>query len=83
MENIIYTIGHSTRDINTFIELLQAFKIALLADVRSYPGSRKYPHFNKENLQSKLKDSGINYEHFPALGGRRKPVAESNNNAWR
>jgi uncharacterized protein (DUF488 family) len=55
MENIIYTIGHSTKNINTFIQLRQVYKIALVADVRSYPGSRKYPHFNKENLQSTLK----------------------------
>lgn len=77
IENTIYTIGHSTRDITSFIELLQVFEIALVADVRSYPGSRKYPHFNKENLQKTLNDSGIDYEHLPDLGGRRKPVAES------
>ena len=47
-EKQIWTIGHSTRTQEEFLELLQAFQIDQLVDVRRYPGSRKYPHFNKE-----------------------------------
>ena len=54
MQKIIYTIGHSTRTLEEFIGLLQTFSIEMLADVRSYPGSRRYPHFNKENLSKEL-----------------------------
>ena len=57
--------------------------IQLLADIRSFPGSRRYPHFNKENLQETLAQNGIAYRHMPRLGGRRKPKADSINSAWR
>jgi len=59
MQKIIYTIGHSTRTLDEFYELLQSCSIATLADVRSYPGSRRYPHFNKENLALELPAKGI------------------------
>ena len=79
----IWTIGHSTRTIDVFISLLKEHEIKLLADVRSLPGSKRYPQFNKEALANSLGKSGINYEHFPELGGRRKPKPESKNTAWR
>ena len=79
----IYTIGHSTRSLEEFVELLNSFKITLLADIRNYPGSKRYPHFNKEALEVELPKYGIRYIHFKALGGRRKPVKDSKNNAWR
>lgn len=79
----IWTIGHSTRAIEEFIELLQAHGIKLVADVRLLPGSKRYPHFNREILISSLSESGIHYEHFPELGGRRKPRPGSINTAWR
>ncbi len=63
--------------------MLTSFKIELLADIRSYPGSRRYPHFNKETLERSLPDSSIDYIHLPALGGRRKPNPNSKNIAWR
>lgn len=53
-----------------------------LVDIRSYPGSKRYPHFNKENLSISLPESGIKYIHLPGLGGRRKPNPDSHNNAW-
>jgi uncharacterized protein (DUF488 family) len=82
-EKIIYTIGHSTRTEEEFITILRSFKIELLIDIRSYPGSRRYPHFNKENLQKVLPGHEIKYQHFPELGGRRKVSKDSKNIAWR
>ncbi len=77
-ENIktIYTIGHSTRSIEDFIELLNSCNIKLVADIRSFPGSKKFPQFNKENLSETLFQHDILYRHFPALSGRRKPLKD-------
>ncbi|HEY5992910.1 MAG TPA: DUF488 domain-containing protein [Candidatus Udaeobacter sp.] len=79
----IWTIGHSTRSIDDFISLLEENGIKLLADVRSWPGSKRYPQFNKEALAESLNAHGIRYEHLPELGGRRKPKPDSRNTAWR
>ena len=79
----IWTIGHSTREIDSFVSLLKENGIKLLVDVRSWPGSKRYPQFNKEALAELLADAGIRYEHLPELGGRRKPKPESHNTAWR
>jgi uncharacterized protein (DUF488 family) len=79
----IWTIGHSTRTNDEFISLLEANEIKLLVDVRSLPGSRRYPQFNKEQLADSLCKAGIRYEHFPELGGRRKTREDSRNTAWR
>ena len=84
MQNkIIYTIGHSIRPLEEFISILKSFDIQLLTDIRSYPGSKRYPHFNKENLEKSLSGHTIIYRHFPDLGGRRKAVKDSKNTAWR
>lgn len=79
----IWTIGHSTRDFTDFVAMLQSFQIEILADVRSYPGSRKFPQFNKESLQQTLPENGIKYVHLGKLGGRRKVKEDSHNTAWR
>jgi len=79
----LWTIGHSTLLIEHFINRLKSFEIELLADVRSYPGSRRYPHFNKEKLSASLADAAIRYEHLPELGGRRRARPDSLNIAWR
>jgi uncharacterized protein (DUF488 family) len=79
----IWTIGHSTRTIDKFISLLEEHGIKSLADVRLLPGSKRYPQFNKETLADSLGKVGICYEHFPELGGRRKPRKDSPNTAWR
>jgi uncharacterized protein (DUF488 family) len=79
----IWTIGHSTRTIEKFISLLEEHGIKSLADVRLLPGSKRYPQFNKETLADSLSKAGICYEHFPELGGRRKPRENSPNTAWR
>lgn len=79
----IWTIGHSTRSIEEFTAALKSFAIKRLIDVRSFPGSRRYPHFNKENLAKSLAESGVEYIHLPVLGGRRRARPDSLNVAWR
>ena len=78
----IWTIGHSTRSLDELLSLLKAYSIELLVDVRSLPGSRKFPYFNKENLEVELPVKGILYEHFADLGGRRRARKDSHNIAW-
>ncbi|MBW7887715.1 MAG: DUF488 domain-containing protein [Bacteroidetes bacterium] len=80
---VIYTIGHSTHTLEEFIAMLSAFEITLLADVRSFPASRKNPQFNKEHLSAALNAQGIEYIHFKELGGRRKVQKNSRNTRWR
>src|SRR5690606_18647605 len=65
------------------IQLLQSFQIELLIDVRRFPGSRKYPHFNKEHMEVTLPQHQIEYLHLEDLGGRRKVNKDSKNMAWR
>ncbi len=79
----LWTIGHSNHPLEKFLELLRTFNIRLVADVRSFPGSRRYPHFGKSHLAEVLPLQDIAYEHFPELGGRRKPSADSLNTGWR
>jgi uncharacterized protein (DUF488 family) len=82
-EHIIYTIGHSTHSIDEFLKMLQSFEIKHLVDIRSFPGSKKFPQFNKENLEASLKENRIDYTHLKELGGRRKVKKDSMNNRWR
>lgn len=79
----IFTIGHSTRSLDELIELLRENRIATLADVRRYPGSRRYPQFSRESLEAALPGAGIRYEHLGSLGGRRRAAADSPNGGWR
>jgi len=79
----IWTIGHSTRTEEKFKDILLAHEIKALVDVRSHPGSRRFPHFNKEELSESLKRAGIEYYHEPRLGGRRAPRKDSKNTRWR
>jgi uncharacterized protein (DUF488 family) len=82
--NTLWTIGHSTRPIEAFLDLLSENQIETLADVRRFPGSRRYPQFNRENLGPALAEAGIMYQHFPDLGGRRTAQSEATqNSAWR
>ncbi len=68
----IYTIGHSTHSQEEFIEMLESYGIELLVDIRSYPGSRYVPQFNKENMERWIPVAGMEYLHLEELGGRRK-----------
>ena len=82
-EKSIWTIGHSTRQLDELVELLKSFSIQHIADIRNYPGSKRYPHFNKEALEISLPKNDIAYTHLKELGGRRKPIPGSVNTAWR
>ena len=79
----IWSIGHSTRSIEEVLELLGEYRIAALADVRRYPGSRRHPQFARDALQDSLGRAGIGYHWIPELGGRRTPRKDSPNSAWR
>ncbi len=79
----IWTVGHSTHTLDEFLALLAAQRIEILADVRSFPGSRKYPHFGRTALEQSLRAAGVRYEHLPELGGRRRVAPNSHNTAWR
>ncbi|MEM5801920.1 MAG: DUF488 domain-containing protein [Candidatus Aenigmatarchaeota archaeon] len=73
----IFTIGHSTRSFGEFLKILKHFKIDLLIDVRKFPSSKKFPWFNKENLEIELRRNKIDYLHYPELGGFRKEGYEA------
>ena len=79
----IWTIGHSTRTLEHFVEMLQSFDIQLLVDIRSFPGSRRVPQFNKENLEVSMPAHHIEYVHLKLLGGRRPVQKDSKNTGWR
>ncbi len=79
----VWTIGHSTRSAEEFSQLLVDHHIKTLVDVRSFPGSRRFPQFNKSSLQDHLRALGIEYVHSPQLGGRRRPNPNSHNTAWK
>jgi uncharacterized protein (DUF488 family) len=79
----IWTIGHSTRTLQEFVALLDEYRIEAIADVRRFPGSRRYPHFASEALAESLPVHGIVYQGIPKLGGRRKVQPGSPNTAWR
>ncbi len=79
----IWTIGHSTRPLEEFLGLLAASGIEAIADVRSFPASRKFPQYGKEALAAALTRHAIGYHWLPALGGRRRTSPDSPNTAWR
>lgn len=79
----IYTIGHSTQPLAEFVQALTNQHITLLIDVRTLPGSDRYPQYNKEALAKSLPRHGIRYQHIPELGGLRKSHADSINMGWR
>lgn len=79
----VFTIGHSTRSIADFLEMLQANGVRLLADVRTIPRSGHNPQFHREDLSRSLHARGLHYRHMPGLGGLRHPRHDSINTAWR
>jgi uncharacterized protein (DUF488 family) len=80
MQQHFYTIGHSTHSLDKFQGLLSRHGIEALADIRRYPGSRKFPHFHRDSLASALPRAGIEYHWFESLGGRRKGSGGSTRN---
>jgi hypothetical protein len=80
---LLLTIGHSTRPIDEFIDLLRRHGVERLVDVRTIPRSRHNPQFNREALAKSLQDAGIDYAHLKELGGLRHPRLDSVNTGWR
>ncbi len=76
----LYTIGHSTRSLDEFIAVLKAHSIQTLVDIRSFPMSRRLPHFNRESLDKTLPDAGVRYVWIKELGGRRKKIRDDSPN---
>ena len=83
MKRGVFTIGHSTRPMDEFLEMLQAHRVRRLVDVRKVPRSRHNPQFNREELARSLRNRRLHYSHIPALGGLRQPRRDSINTAWR
>jgi uncharacterized protein (DUF488 family) len=79
----VWTIGHSTRPLAAFLELLAHYRIEAVADVRRFPGSRRHPEYGSAALEGALAGHGIAYRWLPSLGGRRQPRPDSPNLAWR
>src|SRR5262245_31568503 len=80
----IFTIGHSTRSFEELVDLLRAHGVLQLADIRSFPGSRRHPHFARTALETSLPAAGIAYRWMRGLGGMRKPMpGASPNVGWR
>jgi len=67
----VWTIGHSTRTLEHFLELLGEHRVGILGDVRRFPTSQRSPHFNREILAAELPRRGLEYRHLEALGGLR------------
>jgi uncharacterized protein (DUF488 family) len=81
-KEILFTIGHSTRTIGEFIDLLKAYNIQRIVDVRTIPKSRHNPQFNENIIDRSLQKVGINYVHIAELGGLRHTTADSKNLGW-
>ena len=82
-EQAVYTVGHSTRSSAELLDVLQAWGIEVLADVRRMPGSRRLPQFDSAMLERTLAARGIDYRWIAQLGGRRRPAPDSINTGWR
>jgi uncharacterized protein (DUF488 family) len=76
----LYTIGHSTRTLEELIAVLQAHRIDVLVDIRSFPVSRRLPHFNRESLEQAVPQAGMQYVWIKSLGGFRKKIREDSPN---
>jgi len=80
---VIFTIGHSTHTISEFINLLLAYEIRRLIDIRSIPKSRHNPQFNEPELGGSLKASDVEYIRLPSMGGLRRTSKRSVNTGWK
>ncbi len=79
----IFTVGHSTRSLEALVELLKAFKVRTLVDVRTIPRSRHNPQFNADTLARDLETASVSYILMKDLGGLRHALAHSPNTGWR
>jgi uncharacterized protein (DUF488 family) len=80
----IYSVGHGARPLDELVATLRACSVTTVADVRSFPGSRRHPQFGRAALAASLPAAGIAYHWLPRLGGRRPPgPSPSPNPSWR
>lgn len=79
----VFTIGHSTRSIEEFVELLKINEVKRLVDVRTIPRSRHNPQFEQKALTRSLPSYKIDYAYIKELGGLRPKVKNSINTGWR
>ncbi len=79
---LILTIGHSTRSLEAFIDLLKTHGVKTIIDVRTVPRSRHNPQFNLETLPEALRSVKIGYKHMRGLGGLRHARSDSPNRGW-
>jgi len=79
----IFTVGHSTRPIDEFVDLLNAHGVKEIVDIRSIPRSRHNPQFNADVLEHSLRENHISYRHSKELGGLRHARKDSPNLGWR
>ena len=79
----MWTVGHSTHALGTFVALVRAHGVTTIADVRKLPRSRRHPHFNVDTLPASLDAAGLGYTHFAGLGGLRREQPDSVNRAWK
>ena len=82
-EGAVFTVGHSTSPIETFVAVLHTYGIACVADIRTVPRSRHNPQFNGDALGRALTPEHIEYVALPALGGLRHARKDSSNTGWR
>jgi uncharacterized protein (DUF488 family) len=80
MPPAVLTIGHSNHPLDRFLALLAGHGVEALLDIRRFPGSRKHPHFSRDNLAAALPESGVEYHWLEALGGRRHNRREESPN---
>jgi uncharacterized protein (DUF488 family) len=78
----VFTIGHSTHELDRLTALLAPHGVQRIADVRRVPRSARHPQFRAETLATELPAHGIDYRHLPALGGFRRPLPDSPNGGW-
>lgn len=79
----VFTLGHATRSLTDLADVLLAYDVDLLVDVRDMPRSVHSPQFNSEDLEADLPYFGLGYLHLPGLGGARSTRAGSPNTGWR
>jgi uncharacterized protein (DUF488 family) len=83
MSLTVWTVGHSTRPLPDFLEVLAAYQVELVADVRRFPGSRRQPQYQQPALEAALHRAGVGYVWLPQLGGRRQAVSDPIGTTWR
>ena len=79
----VFTIGHSTRTKEEFLDILKIYGVTRLVDIRTIPKSRHNPQFNQDVFSEYLRNAGIAYNHIKGLGGLRHATKDSVNTAWR